>query len=154
MAVAASFSVRSDAAGFDEWHSGRREVRLGNARDLIRDSEIGQQIERDGAPHSIFGLVDGAWMNTLYMRLCAYAHSRPGFNNGDFWRSNGPIFVRSALSVVESDCRETVAVRYLLARISWPAYSSGDGQIGLLAGDRSGWEQYEPTLARWLLGRR
>ena len=54
------------------------------------------------APHSVFGDDDADWVKQRYAQLCGYSHSRAGYNNADFWESNGPIFVPSALHVVET----------------------------------------------------
>jgi hypothetical protein len=151
MSIATAFAVRSDTVGFDAWRAGTREMKLGNARDLIRESTSGGAVERDSSPASIFGSDQSAWMNTLYGRLCAYAHSRPGFNNGDFWQSNGPILVPTALALVEIECRETVALCYLLSRLSWPNYKIGIGQPKLLDEQKLGWEHHEAMLRAWLL---
>lgn len=35
----------------------------------------------------------GGYARRLYSELSNYAHSRPGFTDGDLWKSNGPIYV-------------------------------------------------------------
>ena len=83
--------------------------------------------------------VDG-WLAILYQRLCAYAHSQAGFNNADFWESNGPAYRPQAYVVVIDELRETVAVCYVLLRICWPNFK--------LAGDLSTLLD-EPALNDW-----
>src|SRR5258708_32362201 len=40
------------------------------------------------------------WMEALYYKLCAYAHSRPDSSDGEMWESNGPIYVRKVFDDV------------------------------------------------------
>jgi hypothetical protein len=149
--IGAALAVREDGASFEQWREGIREVRFGNARELIRDSAVGRQVDGDAAPASVFGDDSASWAKARYSRLCAYAHSQAGYNNADFWESNGPIFVPSALAVVEAELRETLALCYLLVRLAWPAYHVGQGQPALLDGALGEWAPYEPMLRKWLL---
>jgi hypothetical protein len=89
-------------------------------------------------------------MKNLYARLCTYAHSRAGHNNADFWQSNGPVYVRNALKVVEAEFRETLALCYLLLRLGWPSYSPGPGGPALLTAPGDEWADYVPVLRNWL----
>jgi hypothetical protein len=79
-----------------------------------------------------------------------HAHSQGGYNNADFWESNGPVFVPRALAVVEQEFRETLALSYLLLRLGWPTYRPGPGPKAIITGPRTGWEKYEGLLRTWL----
>jgi hypothetical protein len=151
MTIASAFSVRNEEARFRRWRAGTLEVKFGNARDWLRDSRSGQQVDADAAPGSVFGQGATAWVNDRYARLCAYAHSQAGYNNADFWESNGPIFVPSTLNVVESEFRETLALCYLLLRLGWPNYKIGQGQPALLNGPLGMWATYGALLRKWIL---
>lgn len=85
---------------YDEWRKGSIEFKFGTACDLLSsDASLrtfneglrskGHQslwdAKRTGAP--------GGYSRRLYKDLCDFAHSRPGFTDGDLWCSNGPIFV-------------------------------------------------------------
>lgn len=72
-------------------------------------------------------------------------------NNADFWESNGPVFVPSALTVVEVEFRETLALCYLLLRLSWPNYRPGQGQLTLLNGPQGAGAIFAGVLTKWLL---
>jgi len=98
----------------------------------------------------VFGNDDTSWSKARYARLCAYAHSRAGYNNADFWESNGPVYRPNALEVVEAEYRETLALCYLLLRIGWPGYVPGQGQPNLLAGPDAEWNQYQGLLEKWV----
>lgn len=151
LVMAAGFAVTNDKTGFDTWQSGHLEAKFGRARVLLRDSADGQSIDSACASESIFGDADTAWLNAWYKRLCDYAHSRAGHDNGGFWESNGPVFVPRALDTVEQEFRETLAVCYLLQRLAWPSYQCGRGQPALLAGPTAGWTRHLPVLRDWLL---
>jgi len=150
MTIAAALSVRNEKTKFDEWRAGTREVKFGNAREFLRDSTEGRQVDTDAAPESIFGDAPTAWVKDRYARLCAYAHSQSGYNNADFWESNGPVFVPSALEAVEIEFRETLALCYLLLRLGWPNFKAGAGQPALLAGPQDGWAKYGGMLRKWI----
>jgi hypothetical protein len=150
--IGAALAVTNNVKSFQAWRQGTKQYGFGAARALIRDSELGQQIDDDAAPESVFGDDDGSWTKTRYSRLCAYAHSQAGYNNADFWESNGPIFVPSALQVVEAEFRETLALSYLLLRLGWPRYLPGQGQPALLNGSQGDWRKFDGLLfLKWLL---
>ena len=148
--VAAGFAVTGNQELFNRWRNGERQIGFGQARAWVRDSAAGRQVESDAAPHSVFGDGDSSWARSRYARLCAYTHSQAGYNNADFWESNGPIFVPSALLVVEQEFRETLALSYFLLRLGWPEYRAGPGPQDIMAGPKVGWEQYENLLRKWL----
>jgi hypothetical protein len=151
--TAAGLAVTANQELFNRWRNGERQIGFGQARAWLRDSAIGRQVESDAAPHSIFGDDDSSWTKSRYARLCAYAHSQAGYNNADFWESNGPVFVPRALMVVEREFRETLALCYLLLRLGWQEYRPGPGQQDVMAGMNAGWEQYDGLLRKWLASR-
>ena len=151
LAIAAAFSVRGDLSSFERWQAGDLEGSFGTARTALGDSVDGRRIDATTAPSSVFGDSSDSWMKARYRRLCDYAHSRAGYDNGALWRSNGPIYVAQALGTVECEFRETMALCYLLARIGWDGYEPGPGQPALLGGPLDGWAQYATMLREWLL---
>lgn len=146
MAIAAALAVTEDSAAFSAWQQGQQEVKYGRARVLLRDSAPGRRIDAAAAPGSVFGDADESWMNSRYKRLCGYAHSRAGYDNGAFWESNGPLYVRAGIDTVEREFRETLALCYLLERLGWPGYVPGPGPSALLSGRHEGWSQYAGVL--------
>jgi hypothetical protein len=151
LATAAAFAVTGDTTAFKAWQEGRIEAKFGRARVLLRDSAEGHRIDAAMSPGSVFGDADDSWLNVRYKRLCDYAHSRAGHDNGGFWESNGPLFVRRALDTVEQEFRETLALCYLLERLGCPGYTPGQGQPALLNGPQKGWSRYDALLRSWLL---
>jgi hypothetical protein len=151
LTVAAGLAVTGNMALFTQWRQQGQQISFGQARAWLRDSTEGTQIEAEGAPDSIFGDHASAWLKDRYARLCAYAHSQSGYNNADFWESNGPVYSPQALAVVETELRETLALAYLLQRLGWPGYTSGVGQSRLLAGTQGDWAKFHGLLQHWLL---
>ena len=151
LVMAAAFAVTSDTASFDAWQKGNLGAKVGRARILLRDSSEGRRIDAAAQPNSVFGDADGSWLNARYKRLCDYAHSRAGHDNGGIWESNGPLFVPRALATVEREFRETLTLCYLLERLGWRGYAPGQGQPALLNGPQEGWSQFDAILRAWLL---
>lgn len=151
MIVTAALAVTGNQKSFVAWRAGSRRIRFGSARALLRDSLLGSQVDADAAPDSVFGNADTSWTKELYARLCAYAHSEGGYNNADFWQSNGPIFVPAALQTVEAEFRETLALSYLLLRLGWPSYQQGPGEPALLGGSQGDWTKFDGLLGKWLI---
>ena len=150
MTVAAGLAVTKNGSLFKKWHQEGQEISFGQARSWLRDSPSGKLVDAEASPSSIFGDDDSHWLKRRYARLCGYSHSRAGYNNADFWESNGPIFVPTALGVVEQEFRETLAVCYLLLRLAWPNHEMREGERNLIHGEMNGWEQFQAVLRKWL----
>jgi hypothetical protein len=151
LAIGAALAVTNDQESFLAWRQGKKQLAFGQCRALLRDSPAGRQIDVEAAPESVFGDGRTAWAKEVYARLCAYAHSRSGHTNADFWRSNGPIFSPSALKVVEAEFRETLALAYLLLRLGWAGYRPGPGELALISGPQASWSRFDTVLREWLL---
>lgn len=150
LTVAAGLAVTNNTKLFKRWREQGQEISFGQARSWLRDSRSGKTIDSDVNPASVFGDLPSAWMKSRYGRLCAYAHSHNGYNNVDFWESNGPVFRPQALAVVETEFRETLALSYLMLRLAWPSYVHGEGVDNLLEGEQAGWGQYVDALKKWM----
>src|SRR5262245_50700245 len=107
---ASAYAVAQDQSGHAAWLAGNEEPAVGVSLRTLHDSGIGQQL-RHSSGYSVFGVsrTDSAWARIQYARLCAYAHSRAGSNNIDFWQSNGPVHVPDAVARVRDELRETLA---------------------------------------------
>jgi hypothetical protein len=151
MSAAAAMAVTNNTTKFNAWQNGADEIPMREARPLLRDSPEGRRMDAAVAPSSIFGNDSTHWIKRRYAELCAYTHGAPGKNNVDFWQSNGPIFVRDALPVVEAELRETLALAYLLLKIGWSNYAPTDGVRNLLSGPTTGWQEYHTALRTELL---
>jgi hypothetical protein len=68
-----------------------------------------------------FGNKPNGVFRHLYEDLCRYAHSRPGFTNGDIWQSNGPVFVGSGCTQFWLDYCDTLLACSVLFKIRYPA---------------------------------
>jgi hypothetical protein len=151
LTIAAALAVRNDTDSYSKWRSGYKSYKFGNAREMLRDSEVGGKIDGEVSPNHIFGDTQSDWMKDRYSKICAYSHGQAGHDNGAIWHSNGPVFVNGALEIVESEFRETLALCYLLMRIGWTGYVPGPGVSALLDAPQSGWQQYDAVLRKWLL---
>lgn len=141
MTHAAALASTSRPDDFAAWRKGDLELGFRQSRMAIGESQIGMQIEGHLGRGSLFGdLKAGGWLAILYRRLCAYAHSQAGFNNADFWASNGPVYRPHAYAVVFDELRETVAVSYVLLRVCWSTFKLPADLSTLLD---------EPALNNW-----
>jgi hypothetical protein len=124
MTHATALAAMNRTYDFAAWRKGELELHFGESRRAIGGSPIGRQIEGKVAGGWLFGdLQAGGWLAILYRRLCAYAHSQAGFNNADFWESNGPVYRPQVYTLVLDELRETVALCYVLLRICWSTFS-------------------------------
>ena len=117
MTHAAAFVATGNQQGLEDWRDGLIEPTVGNSRAEIFRSPLGVQIEALVAPASIFSSVSTAWSKRLYRRLCGYAHSRSGYQNADFWESNGPVWVPRALETIERELSETLLYSAVCLRL-------------------------------------
>jgi hypothetical protein len=62
-------------------------------------------------------------METLYYRLCNYAHSRPDSSDSAMWESNGPIYVGAVFNDVFQLQASTYAACYLLVKVGRPNFA-------------------------------
>jgi hypothetical protein len=85
---------------YKEWRDGSTEFKFGTACDLLSNevslSAFNERMRTAGYqslwdPKRV-GL-PGGYSRRLYRDMCDFAHSRPGFTDGDLRSSNGPIYV-------------------------------------------------------------
>jgi hypothetical protein len=90
----------SNSPQYTSWRNGSGEFKFGTACDQLsnqasisafnkRMRTAGQQSLWDAKANPL----PGGYSRRLYKELCNYAHSRPGFTDGDLRKSNGPIYV-------------------------------------------------------------
>ncbi len=73
-------------------------------------------------PLSAKAFEPNGWLEALYDKLCAYAHSRADASDGEMWRSNGPIYVNEAFNLVYTLQASTYAACYVLTRLGRPRF--------------------------------
>jgi hypothetical protein len=85
---------------YEQWRNGSTELKFGAACDLLSNDAslvIFNQAMRSKGHESLWDArrtgSQGGYSRSLYKNMCDFAHSRPGFSNGDLWCSNGPIYV-------------------------------------------------------------
>ncbi len=85
---------------YKEWREGSTEFKFGAACDLLSNeislSAFNQGIRTAGY-QSLWdakrAALRGGYSRRLYRDMCNFAHSRPGFTDGDLRSSNGPIYI-------------------------------------------------------------
>jgi hypothetical protein len=85
---------------YEEWRKGATEFKFGTACDLLsRDASLAtfNQGLRSKGHESLWDArlagSPGGYSRRLYRNMCDFAHSRPGFTDGDLRASTGPIYV-------------------------------------------------------------
>jgi hypothetical protein len=152
MAHAARYAVQNDPAKYRSWRNGTAdEPKFGNSIDIIgQHPAVAATNGRLAAP-GLFGTrqVPGVFRN-LYAGLCRYAHSQPGYTNGDIWRSNGPVFVPRAFTQFWLDYCDTLLACYVLLKIGYPSLVLPDGVDGVTGNAGKTWHGLaEPTMAEF-----
>lgn len=152
LTVGAGLAVTGNQSLFNNWRIGGA-VPFGNACDWLAASTVGQQLDGLAAPAAIFRRRDPtAWITRLYGRLCAYAHSKAGYNNIDFWESNGPIHVWGVLDRLVGEARETVALGLVLLRIGWTDMEITEEARRLLENPGDVWTDVAHAAQEFVLG--
>jgi hypothetical protein len=152
LTIGAGLAVTSNQSLFNKWRLGA-EVPFGNACDWLAASADGKKLDGLATPAAIFRRKDPtAWITRLHVRLCAYAHSKAGYNNIDFWESNGPVHVRRVLARLVSEMRETMALGLVLLRMGWSGIKITDQARYLLETPDVQWADVAHAGREFLLG--
>jgi hypothetical protein len=122
LAIAAGFAVRGDWGQYERWQGGEFDPKFGNAIDFLSADAKLQAIDLEIGSGGIFGRRPVGVLKRLYDELCAFVHPQANSTNGAIWNSNGQIWVPDALSRFACDCKDTVAMGYLLLAIGWADY--------------------------------
>ncbi len=146
VAVGTLFTLTDDERRLKRWRSGARRPTFDLARkELAATLSVGA-FEQSIAPASIFGNAPSAWSNRLYERLCGYSHSRPGFNNADFWESNGPVHRPAAFQRLIAETAEVVAICVVMLKLSWPAFQLPRPARSLYSQPGPAWADVGPAV--------
>ncbi len=88
---------------YKEWRNGSTEFKFGTACDLLSNEASLVKFNggmRVAGHQSLWDAkraeLPGGFSRRLYRNMCDFAHSRPGFTDGDLRCSNGPVFVPGA----------------------------------------------------------
>lgn len=69
----------------------------------------------------------GGWARTLHSKLSNFAHAKPEYSSADMWQgSNGPIYVRESFGKISALYCDTLALTYVLIKISRPNFELND----------------------------
>lgn len=85
---------------YRQWREGSSEFKFGTACDLLANEPALAKFNgslRNAGHQSLWDAkraeLSGGYSRRLYREMCNFAHSRPGFTDGDLRSSNGPIYV-------------------------------------------------------------
>jgi hypothetical protein len=101
--IGLQLELTGDGGRFQSWLAGSEELKFGWAADnapknkAIGDFEARLEAEiADNLFRQKKGTDPGGFARRLFSNLSKFTHGGPGFTDGDMWKSNGPIFVRTA----------------------------------------------------------
>ena len=152
MTHACRYAVANDEAGFSAWRGGTlpEPLKFGNSVDIIGAKPRGRALDDTlGAP-GLFGVRPDGVLRALYSDVCRYAHSQPGFTNGDIWQSNGPVFVPRAFTQFWLDFCDTSLACFAMLKLAFPA-AKADGMWKEIAGNvGAAWHGLAPATVEAL----
>jgi hypothetical protein len=123
---------------FSDWRAGKITLSLGQACDgLIGGAGALEAQLRADLSDSLFDQRgsggEGGFVRRIYSGISDFAHSRPGYADADFRKSNGPIYVRSAFNHVAWVHFETIGLCFLLVLLARPRMRLPPSVIDLFA---------------------
>jgi hypothetical protein len=122
MAHACRYAVANDKAGFTSWRDNTKDPpRFGNSIDIIGQKPVGRSLDLTLGGQGLFGNKPDGVLRALYSDVCRYAHSQPGFSNGDIWQSNGPVFIPRAFTQFWLDYCDTSLACFALLKLAYPS---------------------------------
>lgn len=140
VAIGAYCQVFNKPDDFQQWRAGQLELGLGRACDNLMRARVVRPLNTYLAAllnDSLFeqrgntnGLQPG-WARRLFADLSQYAHSRPGFTNGDMWQSNGPVYVPDSFIRTATMQFETYALCYSLVKLARANFSLPEDALQL-----------------------
>lgn len=100
MTIGTCGTLQTSRQRYENWRDGSEEFKFGAACDQLSNEPMLESFHRNvraAGDQSLWdarqGTRQGGYARRLYRELCNYAHSRPGFTDGDLRSSNGPIYV-------------------------------------------------------------
>jgi hypothetical protein len=146
MTHAARFAVRGDTVGFQAWRDGIADSpKFGNSSDLIGQAPAVARIDATLGGAAIFGVNPPGVLRSLYTDVCRYAHSQPGYTDGDIWQSNGPVFIGRAFTQFWLDFCDVLLACYVLLKIGYPALELPEAVDGIAGNAGPAWQGLAPA---------
>lgn len=125
--IATECQLRNKVTEFAQWRAGTVEMSLGGACDGIATASRARTIEiylKNKLEDNLFSQrnrvrnMNGGWIRRLFGDLSNFAHSRPGYTNGDLWNSNGPVYDQNAFNKSYSYYLNTMSACYILVKLA------------------------------------
>jgi hypothetical protein len=124
-AIATWAQVTRNGAEYRAWRKGKSSLSFGKACDgLISPTKKLGKYLRAKVNDNLFDqrtpATEGGFARRIHDGLSNFAHSRPGYTEWDFRRSNGPIYVGSVFKHVSWIQSETLGLCFVLFLIARP----------------------------------
>jgi len=128
-AIGLQFELSGDRSAFSDWLSGRSERKFGfgwAADQLPRHPHVGALEEAlkaatgDDLFHQRSNSDQGGFIRGFFTTLSNYTHAAPNYADGDIWKSNGPVFVRTAFEEWSHAFLTAYAFAVLQVRLAQP----------------------------------
>lgn len=152
MTHACRYAVANDEPGFASWRKNAKEPpKFGNSVDIIGQKPGGKVLDAKLGMQGLFGsMPTNGVVRALYADVCRYAHSTPGFSNGDIWQSNGPVFIPRAFTQFWLDYCDTSLACFVLLKLAYPEVK-GDSMFKPIAkAAGASWHGLAPATVKTL----
>ncbi len=144
MAIGTCGAFAKNSSMYADWRSGAAEFSFDTACGRLSSepmlARFNNELRKSG--QSLFDSKDrkrglgGGHARKWYGELCDYSHCRPGFAEGDLWRSNGPVYVPEVFRDWHRAWLHTVALCAVLILLARP--KGGRAEVAALFTDRDG----------------
>jgi hypothetical protein len=147
------FKVSGNHSEFEQWRNGQIELPFGRACDQLSIQPLNLYL-RSTLGESLFDqrteISSGGWARRLYSELSRFAHSRPGFTDGDMWQSNGPIYAPDAFIQFSNKFFEVSVMCCILVKLGRPKFVLSKPAIQLFELDTLPWHALAVTCQKYL----
>jgi len=125
MTIAAWLKLADRKADYRAWRNGEKTLSFGQACDGLISATAGlHKALRRSVKDSLFDQrtpsAEGGFARRIYGGMSEFAHSKPGYSDGDLRQSNGPIYIRLAFEHVSWIQFETVGLCFVLLLLTRP----------------------------------
>jgi hypothetical protein len=95
--IATQLALSASVDDFKAWRAGEERIKFGWAADLLpKNPDVGaleKHLEATAGDSLFAQKPNAGWVRRFFAQLSKYTHGAPGFADGDFRESNGPLFL-------------------------------------------------------------
>jgi len=160
MTIGASLADARKITEYKAWQAGELELSFGGACNTLMGIHVNKLVVSHFRSSRGNGVIDqkdpscnydGGWIRQLYVLLCKPTHLTPGFANGNYWQSNGPIYDEASVTIVENSFSEIVAAMFVLLGFAGKPVEIPP-QVLASCGSNS-WAEWAPEVQKMLGGK-